>query len=342
MTTLLSRSNRAAIEDDEFAQWHRSLAGVFEIARLFEDCAHFTGQLDIQLARSCALARMTARAVRLFPVLDENERLDHVAVILLRSGDAYWRIGAEKCSLESGGLLFVDWTQHFELGLVRGSDVELVILWTPRARFQAPISQIGSLHGLALSGQSGSAGVLASALWALAEHSRSLKAAELDALAGGFVEMAGRSLELLLQGADRRLTPEPLATFVSLRNFIDANLASGTLDAGMVARAFGLSRASLYRLFAPVGGVASYIRKARLKRAYRDITSPRLANKRIGQIATQAGFGNVSSFNRLFVETFGISPSEARARALAGEEGLLWTERGSRSELRRRLDHIGM
>ena len=69
-----------------------------------------------------------------------------------------------------------------------------------------------------------------------------------------------------------------LASFANVRRFIDTHLASPALETDMLARNFGLSRASLYRLFAPVGGVAGYIRRERLRRVFRDITAPEHAN----------------------------------------------------------------
>jgi len=47
----------------------------------------------------------------------------------------------------------------------------------------------------------------------------------------------------------------PLASFVTIRRFIDRNLKSPELSPEMIARNFGLSRASLYRLFEPGGGI---------------------------------------------------------------------------------------
>ena len=64
-------------------------------------------------------------------------------------------------------------------------------------------------------------------------------------------------------------------------------------------RRFGLSRASLYRLFEPAGGIAKYIRKARLSRAFQEITTAELSNRRIGHIAYALGFKNVSAFSQI-------------------------------------------
>ena len=107
-----------------------------------------------------------------------------------------------------------------------------------------------------------------------------------------------------------------LTSFVTIRRYIEQNLRSSALNADGLAKTFGLSRASLYRLFEPVGGIASHIRKARLNRAYQEIVAPDLANQRIAPIVYRLGFKNLSAFNRLFKATYGLSPGEVRARAL--------------------------
>ena len=53
----------------------------------------------------------------------------------------------------------------------------------------------------------------------------------------------------------------PLGCFVTIR------LTSPDLDTKMISESFGLSRASLSRLFGPLGGVAGYVRRCRLDRA---------------------------------------------------------------------------
>ena len=72
------------------------------------------------------------------------------------------------------------------------------------------------------------------------------------------------------------------------------------------------SRASLYRLFEPVGGVACYIRSRRLVRARNELTAPGLQDRRIGPIAYRAGFQSIAAFNRAFRQAYGETPRSIR------------------------------
>jgi len=54
----------------------------------------------------------------------------------------------------------------------------------------------------------------------------------------------------------------------------------------------------------------------RLMRAHRLLTDPRHASEKISTIAFDAGFGDVSYFNRVFRQRYGDTPSGVRTHAL--------------------------
>jgi AraC-like DNA-binding protein len=62
-----------------------------------------------------------------------------------------------------------------------------------------------------------------------------------------------------------------------------------------------------------------YVRAQRLTRARRLLTDPRRANLKISTIAHDAGFGDLSYFNRAFRRHYGMAPSELRAAERRGD-----------------------
>ena len=121
--------------------------------------------------------------------------------------------------------------------------------------------------------------------------------------------------------------------YLQVCQFIDQNLAAPDLGPEMLVARFGLSRASLYRMFAGQEGIAAHIRDRRLRQAFRLLTAPgRMA---VAQVGFGCGFQSPSGFSRAFKAQFGISPSEAQEEATrrgfrqaSGEGGLLrsWLE----------------
>ncbi|UTW50226.1 helix-turn-helix domain-containing protein [bacterium SCSIO 12827] len=93
---------------------------------------------------------------------------------------------------------------------------------------------------------------------------------------------------------------------------IERNLASPDLSVSTLCSAVGLSRAGLYRLFAPYGGVRAYIQDRRLRRAAADLVSPSQQQKYVYDIAFNWGFASEAHFSRAFKARFGMSPKDAR------------------------------
>ena len=170
------------------------------------------------------------------------------------------------------------------------------------------------MQGLKLPSATPAGSLLRACLLSLADHVGEMGVDEFDALAGGVADLVGRALLRHAVATSKLGASAPLASFITLRTFVDRNLTSPKLGPAMVGANFGLC-ASVYRLFEPVGGLASYIRKRRLQRAYEEITAPGLSNRRIS--ATRffsLGFQNLSAFSRAFRDAFGVTPWARPAR----------------------------
>jgi AraC-like DNA-binding protein len=235
------------------------------------------------------------------------------------SGTAVGRIGDKTIECRAGDVFFVDLLQTLDLQISPGAETAAAVaLWLPRQRMLASIDDEYALHGFVVPNGSPAAALIGGSLRLFADQAGKLTAKEMDALADGVTELAAKSIGPLLPRTGGVDGGKPLASFVSIRHHIDQNLRSPALGVEHLAMTFGLSRASLYRLFEPVGGVASYIRKSRLNRTYQDIVAAEYSNRRIGPIAYRMGFKNLSAFNRLFKAAYGVSPKEARERAIHG------------------------
>lgn len=114
---------------------------------------------------------------------------------------------------------------------------------------------------------------------------------------------------------------------VAARRFIEANLQDPALDVGTICRSVGISRPTLYRMFAVDGGVGRAITRLRLERALDDLTSSEPTRGVITRIAQRWTFSDPAHFSRLFREAFGCKPSEVLGSAL----GAAPAEHSSRS-----------
>ena len=109
---------------------------------------------------------------------------------------------------------------------------------------------------------------------------------------------AGRAGVLVLQG---------------IMAHINRHLDDPELSTKRVAAACGITERHLHRLFQRADmTAAAWVRRQRLDRCRRDLRASGTAHLSITQIAYRWGFGDSSSFSKIFKREFAISPREYR------------------------------
>lgn len=197
-----------------------------------------------------------------------------------------------------------------------------ITLWLAQSRLET--AKIEIAHGRILPDTS-STKVFAAVLQTIVQEAKTLGVSALDNVNSGISRLAA---DLLAPLAPPPQTTAPgLESFIAVCDYIEANLNARNLNPTMLARAFGLSRASLYRLFEPVGGVATYIRSRRLERVRGTITTSGLTNRRIAPVAYGSGFKSIASFNRAYRQAFGETPRQSRRGVATGQPMAISDER---------------
>jgi AraC-like DNA-binding protein len=299
-------------------QWLASLAPVFT-----SDQAVVLGTKGAQriwASRKFVLSHSICKSAHLLgqPFLARGRSLDHVGFCAVLEGAVGFQAGSALSRAEAGDLLLLDLREpmRLDLGGQRGL-TSTFTLWVPRARLPAQLDTRSARHGLVAKAIGPSVTVATAAVRALLTQLDAIAVDEMDELVTGLVEIIGRAIGLSAaskeSGQNQRA---PLDTFVTLCRYIEGNLAARDLGVAKLAATFGLSRASLYRLFEPVGGVASFIRERRLARAHHELSAPRLQDRRIGPIAYQAGFHSIATFNRAFLAAYGETPRNLRKQQI--------------------------
>jgi len=112
-----------------------------------------------------------------------------------------------------------------------------------------------------------------------------------------------------------------------LKCLVEQNLDSPVLSAEFICARSGWSRATVYRLFKAEGGLARYIRRCHLQRAYQELLSGR-PHRRLIDLAVAHQFASEATFSRAFRRAFGVPPGRARELA-AGARGAGVTRAGA-------------
>jgi AraC-like DNA-binding protein len=298
--------------------WRKTVADVFDASLDEDDLGHFECSVTTFATPHCVIVCSSVTRSRLVRTLHHISagQVDHIGIMLLIDGSIVGLAGFAQVSAGAGDIVILDLLQTLDLQ-VSGDcgSTSSVTLWVPRSRITSAVSNDNLLHGLLVAKATPTGAVIGATIRAVSEVIGDAPHQEANAIANGAVELIARAIGPHPNLASESTLASPLTSLITIRKYIDRNLALATLDAFSLARTFGLSRASLYRLFEPIGGVASYIRKARLIKAYQNLSASELSNQPVAQVAYRLGFANVSSFNRAFRELYGETPGDVRARA---------------------------
>ncbi len=178
---------------------------------------------------------------------------------------------------------------------------------------------------MALPAESAKGRVLANMTQDIFDRLPEITGEEAPAIAAGYAGMLrGIFMDSRTKEDQRSLRRAVRSAMVS---FVDAHLNDPKLGADLLCKTFGLSRASLYRLFQCQGGVNHTIQQRRLFRCYQDL-GVRGRETTVRSIGERYGFTNASHFTKVFKSLFFISPSEVGSpdeplfsarRALSGD-----------------------
>lgn len=294
-----------------FSAWRQSIGVLLDTQPPPNASAHiFSASVQSYLLEDLMLSRCTAGAQKFnrSPARIARDSIDHYMIQLFISGDVEdLRLAPD---VKAGGLIAFDLADVMD---TFNSDFDLFSVMVPRRRLAPLLTHPDSLQGARVDPQTGPGRLLASYLTTLFSIAPTLSVADGSFAARSLIEVIALSFNgAAIKDGDAPEFLQP-AEVLRVQNFIKERLTRADLDPDFVAAGVGMSRARLYRLFAPIGGVSEFIREQRLRRSLADLLSTQHAHRQIADIAYGWGFRDPVSFTRAFKQRFGRTPSEARA-----------------------------
>lgn len=296
---------------DRFAAYHDLYAIGSTVSRIGD---HFQAAVRVRRAAGLLLFdRQVAGAIhqREAPRV-RRDALEHVNLQVLRSGRMLAGAPGAERLLAAGDAVLFDTTRPQRTVLY---DADYVTVSPPRDVVEAAVPNLRDLHGRVLPRDAFPA--LAAAVLSLARGASGTP----EALRGGSRLIAGllrpaSDLPAWLAGDDD--DEADAARRLRALLFIDAHLGRRDLDVHAVASGSGMSRSSLYRAFAPVGGVGREIVRRRVARLRSAILRSR-GDVRISTLVWTLGFATPSHGSRAFKDAYGLAPGKLRAEIRAPE-----------------------
>ncbi|MBA4013887.1 MAG: hypothetical protein C0481_18660 [Phenylobacterium sp.] len=199
--------------------------------------------------------------------------------------------------LRGGDILVLDLAQAVR---VMGTDYTATMMVFGRGMLPEPQRRL-DLHGAEIRGDHPLARVIASTLACLCEDAPRMTQAQGSVVLRAAIDMLGLALADVRRA---RLTPRLLKAMAEA--LVNDHLSEPALSPAWIAARLGVSRATLYRAFAPYGGVTRFINDLRLQHAWVLLTSSdRLP---LAEIAARCGYVTRMRLSQAFNERFAMQP----------------------------------
>lgn len=271
---------------------------------------------DIYLASTVADATRYERDAKTIA----QTATDSIVALVYPTGGFTLSIDDRTEYVGSNEILFFDLQRPMSIQAERVDNISMVIA---RQRLEAFTSSVKDIHGLVLKTGAMHELLLShmKACHALGPQMPSADAAVISDLS---IRMVAASWNSVSRHTSTAAPQSGLASLSEIKPFIENHLGDPGLGPALLMQEFNISRATLYRMFEPIGGVAAFIQERRMNRAFQMLTQLDTGKPRIKQMALELGFTHASAFSRAFKLRFGVAPQDMVKRlTMPDDTGLI-------------------
>lgn len=298
---------------DSFALWRESISPLFNPS-IKDEKEPFCANVDAVDLDNLVMAstQTTSQQFHRHQQFARKDQVDHLLLQLYLKGGYCGHNGKNKVAVQANDISLLDLGYELHTQAETSQHISVIIprdLWFSHDK-KKPIP-----HGLTLQGSTVLGRILGEHIKNIWTATKKVQQHEVSVLEKTLLSVAQHCLvaELECHGEKENHTFMRQATLNSVQRYIQTNLTSSVLCPKSICQAFNCSRSYLYRLFEPLGGVASQIQQQRLEKCYQALINTKSNHHQIAEIAFYWGFNNQSHFSRLFRKTYGMSPKQARA-----------------------------
>ncbi|WP_297804615.1 helix-turn-helix domain-containing protein [uncultured Brevundimonas sp.] len=297
-------------ENARIGVWRETAASVWEISAITD--ATFFAQVDAYHAGDLMFGSVVScsQKTQRDAALIASDSLDYFLMQFYVEGSRVAKSRGKEQVLSNGDMLMVDMSQPIETDSTAYKSVDLVM---PRRVLEPLLIDPDAHAGQRLMASDPLTALFRAHLMALYQAAPHMTEAQAFSVQGATLALAAAALNGTI--SPEHANSVRAAAWLPVRKYIEENLSDLRLSAEQTALAFGISRATLYRMMEHRGGFANYLRQRRLYRCRDDLVKPENVHRSIADIAALWGFPNPSSFTVMFKEQFDMGPRDFRQLA---------------------------
>lgn len=299
-----------------FDVWQGSIASLFDVELHNENQQRrFDTRMTSYLVNDQIIVSRCATAGQRFErnsLKVATDNLDYYMLQTHLTGTQQVRRGKQNLHVKPGDLLVIDLAETHE-GVT--SDFDQLTIIVPRHLLAPHLLHPDSQEGRVLSAEQPLAQMAVSHMKMLFELMGSFSEDEAVHAMNPMVALMASALNGSADTVEKGKESIDANRCQQVRMLIEQQLAE-KICVQDICEKFGISRAKLYRMFEPYGGISAYIQERRLRHCAHALVSPEQVKRHIYDIAYRHGFTSEAHFSRAFRARFGTSPSEVRGAYL--------------------------
>lgn len=299
-------------DQEKIAIWQESTRFIFDVQpNISATTVPFFADIESYNLGSLvtSICSTTASTWLRSPIDAARNGVDHFLVQFYFKGECLFSDTQSEALAKPGDILILDASRKTHS---QTSSLKNFTLWVPRSLLEPLISDPDALHGLIIPAEEPRAIILRTYLMSLHEQAPGMTVPQASTLTRPTIELLASTLDLNHDQFETLPEIAVAGSLLSIKRYINQHLNRDGLTPDSIAKALRISRATLYRVCAPLGGIQQYIRQQRLRRVLNNLADKNLLHLSITQIASLWGFNDPSSFNRIFKREFGVTPSIVR------------------------------
>ncbi|MFC4992929.1 helix-turn-helix domain-containing protein [Rubritalea tangerina] len=260
---------------------------------------------QIMLARTRSNAAQYVRTQKAI----NADGIDSIMVQLFIKGEVDFRAGKIRTDVQAGDIAIFDLARPIDNF---NTDFDNLSALFPRELIESYIPTAGKWHGQVLPRNRPMTRLLRNHMLSLYQIGPQITNESCASIQRSLLDLTSSAFQHASDILPATAETLPATILMEIKKHIRLHLASPNLSPNSLCQAFSLSRAQLYRLTEPLGGISNYIRDQRLKRSFSDLQNPEFLHHSIAEIGYKWGFSDHGSYTRSFKKYFGLPPKEVR------------------------------
>jgi len=307
-----------APDKERFDVWKESISCVFDVEAATDiRKGEFNATVDAHILGPVMLARTQTHQQKWtrssFNIARDG--MDHYMLQLFEHGQMAYEDSDGTTYVPQQGLVLYDLSQESVSQTDNFTNLSLII---PRTMLEGALKSPDDQHLRTLHSSEPMVALLRDHMQSLKRQAANMTVSQSMEIAPATIGLVGACLNASISDTPNGLEGVNTALSVMVKRYIENHLLDSNMTPDNIAKAAGISRSKLYQLFEPLGGVSSYIKERRLRRALSLLVDPHQKHRTILEVALDVGFASDSDFSRSFKRRYGVSPRDARSLGLPG------------------------